>query len=647
VQPHPTSRPGLLRIPGPALTSLSIRFAPLSDRDYFSPTAWPQHAFAQSATFSGWWEFDLDTLALADGVYEYEFVVNGSTVAADPYAEAITRFGGYRGLFTIVNAVRIQTAFGWDDEFPTGVTLPQNNQIVIYEMPIKWMASDPGENAPLVELGTFDKVVFAHLDDLAGMGINCIELLPVEDSPQTLNWGYGTRFFFAPDYDIGSPVDAKFFIKQCHQRGIRVVLDVVMNMFAPKCPLGTLASSWFSEAPTPSRQDWGQTLFLFDTPAYGSYFAATEFLCEMAEYWVSEYHVDGFRIDDFADINNWDFVQEFHDRATAMSQSLFPTKPFLVVAEDSDRRFVTTSNDPGNPNVRKVVDAIWNFGYRDEIRCLLTNSINTVFGQPSRSARVEHLISNEGVWNGWDQQFDSGFGDMSCSVPYITSHDVADGPRLMNVLLGPMLQAAGLGDTSIQSVSSAVNGADASTNTALKATVDLALQRVFGGFAVLMTSVGMPMFLAGEEFGDVHDTSYTDVNAKQQDPVQWARAKFSGNAQLKANVAGLIQLRTTHPALQRDEVECFYFHPQFDDNDSARVFAYCRTGGEVLGSSGQVIVVANMGPQWYPVYNIPQWPWNGTALTEVGYPDAPPAWDSSTGMLSLSLNQFSARVFRT
>jgi hypothetical protein len=34
-------------------------------------------------------------------------------------------------------------------------------------------------------------------------------------------------------------------------------------------------------------------------------------------------------------------------------------------------------------------------------------------------------------------------------------------------------------------------------------------------------------------------------------------------------------------------------------------------------------------------------------LTEVGYPNTPPAWDSSSGMLSLSLNQFSARVFRT
>ena len=66
---------------------------------------------------------------------------------------------------------------------------------------------------------------------------------------------------------------------------------------------------------------------------------AREFLCEMAEFWVSEYHVDGFRIDDFVDINNWDFVQAFRDRATAKSRGLFPERPFLVVAEDSNSVF--------------------------------------------------------------------------------------------------------------------------------------------------------------------------------------------------------------------------------------------------------------------------------------------------------------------
>jgi len=639
MQPHPTDHPGLIRVPGPNLTAINVRFAALSDRDQFDPASWPQHPLANSAAFPGWWEIDIDLLALTDGNYEYEFVVNGSTVIADPYADKITRFGGYRGVFTISNGKRIPEPFGWGGEFPPGINLPANNQIAIYEMPIKWMASDPGENAPLVELGTFDKVIFEHLDDLAGMGINCIELLPIEDSPQTLNWGYGTRFFFAPDYDIGSPVDAKFFIKTCHQRGIRVILDVVMNMFAPQCPLAALADPWFHEAATPGRQDYSQDLFLFDTPAYGTYYAAQEFLCEMAEFWVSECHVDGFRIDDFADINNWDFVQEFHDRATAISASLFPGKPFLVVAEDSDGRFVITD--------RKVTDAIWNFRYRDESRRLVTNGISTNFGQPSRSERVEHLISKDGVWNDWNHSFDGGYTDLACSVDYITSHDVADGPRLMNIILGPMLQSAGLGDGSVQNVRWAVDTVDTSSNGTLRNAVATAFQRVFGAFAILMTSVGMPMFLAGEEFGDVHDTDYIDVNSKQQDPVQWQRAQFRGNAALMANVAGLIRLRTSHPALQRNEVDCFYFHPQFDGDVAPRVFAYCRTGGEALGTPGQVVVVANMGPDSFPVYNIPGWPWQGSVLTEIGYPAAAPVWNAGAGELSLSLNPFSARVFRT
>jgi 1,4-alpha-glucan branching enzyme len=129
--------------------------------------------------------------------------------------------------------------------------------------------------------------------------------------------------------------------------------------------------------------------------------------------------------------------------------------------------------------------------------------------------------------------------------------------------------------------------------------------------------------------------------------VQWNRANFRGNAALYANVAKLFQLRTSHPALQRNEVEFFYFHPQFDDNVAPRVFAYCRAGGLPLGQSGQVVVVANMGPDSFPSYDIPGWRWGGMALNEVGYPATAPAYNGITGALNLALNPFSARVFTT
>src|SRR5271166_2504924 len=85
--PQPTDHLGLLRIPGPGLNALAIRFAPLSDRDQFDPSSWMPHALTQSVTFPSWWEIDLDLLGLVDGDYEYEFVVNGATVCPDPYAD--------------------------------------------------------------------------------------------------------------------------------------------------------------------------------------------------------------------------------------------------------------------------------------------------------------------------------------------------------------------------------------------------------------------------------------------------------------------------------------------------------------------------------------------------------------------------------
>jgi 1,4-alpha-glucan branching enzyme len=648
--PQPTGRYGLLRIPAPNAAGVWARYALLAERDKFDPATWRKQALTQSASFPGWWEWDIDALNLADGVYEYEFLLDGSsTPVADPYADEITRFGGYRGLFGIAAGKRCHRAFDWSDEFTGAPPLRQNNQMVIYEMPVKWMSNDPAEN-PLAELGTFDTLVFEHLDYLVALGINCIELLPIEDSSQTLNWGYGTRFYFAPDYDMGTPVDAKFFIKACHKRGIRVILDVVMNFFNPTCPLNALvplngaAANWFSvKGGTDGRQDWGQVLFRFNDASYDNYFAAREFLYQMAAFWVTEYHIDGYRIDDFADIQNWEFGQAFREAALAASAASVPNKPFIVIAEDSGRNFAST--DDTAYNGAKVVDAIWNFGYRDEIRRLAQDQIVTNLGQPARTGRVQHLLSQDGVWNAWGNgSFDREFADLACSISYITSHDVADAPRLMNVILGSILRDQGLGPGDVPNVRSVVDGT--STDGRIVGAVNFALYRVLGVFAILLTSVGIPMFLAGEEFGDVHDLDFLDVNKKQQDPVQWARASYLGHARLLANVSALIKLRTLHAALQRDEIDFFYFHPQFDDNDSPRVFGYARTGGNAVGSLGQVIVLANMGAEKFPVYDIPGWLWGAVALTEIGNSEAAaPVYDSGTNTLALALDAFQVRVF--
>src|SRR4051812_10897101 len=120
---QPTGRLGLLRIPAPAAQKVTMRFAPLAQRDEFDPPGWRATPLARSAPARpGWWEIDVDALRLDDGAYEYEFTLDDRTdhAIADPFADELTRFGGYRGVFRVAGGARVGSAFRWDDEFTPG-----------------------------------------------------------------------------------------------------------------------------------------------------------------------------------------------------------------------------------------------------------------------------------------------------------------------------------------------------------------------------------------------------------------------------------------------------------------------------------------------------------------------------------------------
>ncbi len=642
-----------LRIPAPPNSCIEMRFADLLQRDHFNPQSWHSIKMKPVAGQSGWFEIYLNTLGLNDGDYEYEFVLNGAAdrPIADPYAVHITRFGGYRGVFHIRKGCRWQQPFSWDDEFTPGNELRNNNQLVIYEMPMRWMESEP-EKSRQVGLGTFETVVFAHLDRLKDLGINAIELLPVQDSPDTLNWGYGTRFFFVPDIDMGLPVELKFFIKHCHRRGIRVIFDVVMN-HARKCPLSQLDyPRFFLSSKDPEaygRDSYGGDLFRYRPDADGQT-PSRDFQLRMADYLITEYHADGFRIDEFKGINNWDFVQQFRDHAWHTHQQAFPSRPFIVIAEDSWRRTIITHQRPENPNGRKVTDSMWNFAFRDELRRAFSGHLYTEWGQPSRRERIRWMVSGGQTWDDWNRQAQPGFYDLSQAVNYLTSHDVEkdDEKRIMNYLLAPMLEAQGYRGT-VDDIRWVTDNIKTDADDQQRFLHGLAIERLRSVFCLLMTSVGIPMILAGDEFGDVHDLDHTNWRLKMSDPVDWERLNDSdNNRNLWNKVSELISLRTKHPALSRNETEFFHFHPDFDLNDGAKVFAYCRTGGIELGAGDQIVVIGNIGPQSYPQYNLP-WHWmDMDAVREVASPQHyAPLERNDTGSVRLSLAPYQIRMFAT
>lgn len=661
-------------IPVPGAQKVEVRYRTLEDRDTIDLTnanaSWkPTTQLKPHPAKAGNYLFDINALGLADGTYEYEFIIYGNTniPVADPFAEEIEKFGGYRGVFRIEKGLCVAAPFSWTGELPDGVQLPNNNQMVVYELPIHWMS---GDQTRQVGLGTFEKMVFEHLTELHQLGINAIEMLPSQDSADTLNWGYGSRFFFAPDWDMGGAFDMKFLVKACHRFGMRVILDIVMN-HSKECPLETLAGDWYylreasngTPAEDPDRPRWGGRAFRYSNPINGEYLAR-DFQYRMAEFWVREYHIDGFRIDEFKGINNWDFIQEFRERAWAEHNRLFSDRPFTVIAEDSWRRPEITDNQAYNG--KKLVDAAWNFDFRDELRRLLSHNMNTRWGEPARRDRIQNMISGRQVWNDWDHRYRGrGFTDLAQAVNYVTSHDVADfnGQRLMNYFFGQLLQYRGLAnyppvsdpDVNRKGIRVVKNLlADITTQSPqIQATHADALERAGSAFALMLTAVGIPMFLAGEEFGDAHDVDYYNPDRKMSDPVDYGRRDIFGHRDLQDRVRDLITLRTTHPALQRNELNFFYFHPGIDDNDGDKVFGYCRTNDQPLGSRGQVIVLANCGPRDFPVFDFPNFPssWgDGSGLREHGKPTGaltPQITFHGSRCLTVSLAPFQVRVFST
>jgi len=363
----------------------------------------------------------------------------------------------------------------------------------------------------------------------------------------------------------------------------------------------------------------------------------------MASFWINEYRVDGFRIDEFNGIDNWDFLTEFRSKAVEVFQQAFTSRPFIVIAEDSARRVQVPQsfayrNGP-------VADAIWDFDFRDEVRRLISNTIVTELGYPSRSERVKGIIRGDALTDGKDwrqmrryqsnQDEKASFSDLTQRVVYTISHDVeADNEqRLYPYFLKKFQDDWGV-DWSY-SVAADVH--------------PIIMEQVFSAFAIMLTSVGIPMFLAGEEFADIHDLPHSNWRQKMSDPVNWNRMKTPSNKALLTRVKSIIQLRVSEPCLQKKEVEFFGisnngFHPAFDSNEGARVFAYCRTGGSILGQGRQVVIVCNAGPEEYNSFQV-NWPWNNQSLIECGGRDGQRAIQINNGKADIELKPFQTRVF--
>ena len=566
----------------------------------------------QSPTLPELWEIDARTLGLVDGqIYHYWLRVRDSF--PDPSRDAQMEI---TDPFATTVDWRLESALlppPYDDqdrdpaavvlfknnklvvcdpggEVPTWTgdaalkSLPQNNRLVIYELPTRWTKNISGSTVE-VSVGTFRDVrALVETDEtganfeglsvlragtayLRELGVNALELLPPADSFVKREWGYATSNYLAADFDLGFPegnvsptasTDLVDLVRACHQVGIRFFIDVVMA-FATRAPHENLNFSDFhvqrgtGDPEEDDRQDFGGKLMKYNFRVQGydpitgnsqSIVPARQWMKTFLVHWMLFYRPDGVRMDSVANYNNWDFIQEFKELAREVWRERWRAQnPDMAGA---DERFLVVGEELAVPLGlihQNRLDGLWNENFKHLVR-------NVILGGPGLSSEefaknVEQMIDCRRI----------GFRDGTQAINYITSHDVEGfrNERLYNFL-----------DT---------NG------------VPFKEKQIKLAFVCLLTAVGVPMILAGEEFADEHDLLIKHPD-KQTDPVNFRRREEEWRRRVFDYVARLVQHRTSSGALSVNDTR--FIHRDF--TPGRRVMAWERG---LPGSDERVVVIAN------------------------------------------------------
>ena len=241
---------------------------------------------------------------LEEGVeYGYQYLVDGTIKIGDPYATKILdpwndkyitatvypNLKKYPSEYTtdVVSLFEINpTEYQWQVvEFDR----PAENSLAIYELLIRDFTTSSSIDA-----------VTAKLDYLDTLGVNAIELMPIQEFDGNDSWGYNPCYYFATDKAYGTEEAYKRFIDECHKRGIAVIVDVVFNHATGLHPY---AKMWWNSNSNKTASN--NPFFNVDAPHDFSVFhdfkhtyqGTVDYFDDVLEYWLEEYNVDGFRFD--------------------------------------------------------------------------------------------------------------------------------------------------------------------------------------------------------------------------------------------------------------------------------------------------------------------------------------------------------------
>jgi 1,4-alpha-glucan branching enzyme len=361
---------------------------------------------------------------------------DGKTVeVTDPFARVVDESDHDAGVVVLKDGQDVTTAYEWQhDDKP----LPQDDELVIYEFHVGEFGWKDGHE------GSFSSVT-ERLDYLRDLGVNALEVMPVAAFPMDKSWGYNVRHACALENSYGSPQDFKRLIDECHARGMRVILDVVFNHTESESPLSQIDFYYWFRDSRPDEQSFGPKFDyerVDDTLELDGHkvMPARKHGLEVALYWLREYHIDGYRLDATAVLNNFDFVRLVRQECKGAADG----KPFYIVAEQ-------IPEDPTIAGPDAPADGAWHQRFENAV-------IGALTGNGEHAGDLLEAL----------QPMNHGYVSPARVVNYVESHDEF-------TMMQKLFDAGISGDAAFRKSKLAAS--------------------------FLFTAVGNPMLYQGQEFG--------------------------------------------------------------------------------------------------------------------------------------------------
>lgn len=290
---------------------------------------------------TGWWRGQGPV-----GPVDYRFVVNGQGPFPDPRSRR--QPDGVHGPSRRWDP----NAFSWTDHTWHGRGLAG---AVIYELHIGTFTGE----------GTLDAAI-GKLGHLRSLGIDFVELLPVNAFNGIHNWGYDGVLWYAVHEPYGGPDAYQRFVDACHGEGIGVIQDVVYNHLGPS---GNYLPQFGPYLRTDSANPWGSSVNL-DGPGSDE---VRRYIIDNALMWLNDFHVDGLRLDAVHALVDQRATPILEELAIAVDGLASHLGRELVLIAESDR------NDPKLVTSRAAggvgLDAQWSDDFHHALHVALTGEV--------------------------------------------------------------------------------------------------------------------------------------------------------------------------------------------------------------------------------------------------------------------------------